>query len=393
LPEKRPIQILFLTNSLHPGGAEKFLLHHLRSLDRTQYEPVVCQMKSGGELQKSFLDLGIEVISLKQHYKLQPKALWRLWRLLRDRRIDILQTHVYYSCITGRIIGRLARVSVLVCTEQDVRLGAQANQFFKRLLNDATMSLSDANIYISEAVARSFESAKNPFLNFGRIRRVIPNGIRFEDFEDVRGGCREEMRKELGIPSQSFVIGHIGRLESQKGQKYLLEAFAQMQNECPDALLVIVGWGTLKPYLEELARRFGVEQKVIFLGQRTDVEVILPVFDLFCYPSIFEGQGIAVLEAMAAGIPVVASDVGGIPEMVRHEDTGLLFKSGSAQGILEMIQRIYQNRAFGRRLADNARSHVTQKYSIGATARAYDQVYRELLTLKNKENSSLIESC
>lgn len=372
---------MFLTNSLQPAGAETFILNHIRYLDHSRYEPIVCQMKQGGELLKSFEALGVEVVSLNEKRRLDSRALRQLYRLLRDRRIDILQTHVLYAGIVGRVVGWLARVPVIVSTEQDLRTGAQANRPFNRLLNDFTLPFADASVYITQAVANSFnQGLARQVVRNHRLERTIPNGVEIDLGDKQQTVDRVAARSKFGLTPEHFVIGNVGRLDHQKGQSYLIEAFAQVLSTLPHARLIIVGWGALEAELKAQASRLGVSREVQMLGKRTDVLQILPCFDVFAFPSIFEGQGIALLEAMLEGVPVVASRVGGIPEIITDGQTGLLVEPKSVRELNEAILRVAGDSALAGRLVKAARVFVEKQYSIESSAREYDLVYKELLS-------------
>lgn len=372
---------MFLINSLKPAGAETFLLNHLRYLDLTNYEPIVCQMREGGELLRSFEEIGVEVISLGERRRPDFRALSRLLEILRQRQVDILQTHILYAGITGRILGRIAGVPVIVSTEQDVRLGAQAAHPIKRWLNDLTMPLANANVYITQAVANSFKkSVARSIFEKGLVERLIPNGTNLGTNGFTSTDKRLKARIKLQLEEEYFVIGAVGRLETQKGHQYLIRAFAEISPLLPNARLVIIGSGTLQHQLEIMAEQLGIRERLLTLGQRTDVLKLLPGFDVFVFPSIFEGQGVAILEAMSVGVPVIASQVGGIPEMVLHEKTGLLVEPKNVAALRDAILRIRSEPELAERLSGSARRHVADEYSIEDSVKQYDLLYRQLVS-------------
>lgn len=379
---------MFLINSLTPAGAETFVLNHLRHLDLAKYEPLVCQMREGGELLESFQDLGVEVISLRERRRPDFRALRSLFHILRQRQIDILQTHILYAGIAGRVVGKIAGVPVIVSTEQDVRVGAQAGHPVKRLLNDLTLPLANANVYITQAVANSFTGSLGHRISRNRrVERLIPNGISLGSKGMNSADSRREARANLNLTEEHLVIGNVGRLENQKGHQFLIRAFARVAKALPNARLAIVGGGTLERQLRKLADEMGVSDKVLMLGKRTDVSRFLPGFDVFVFPSIFEGQGVAILEAMTAGVPVIASNVGGIPEMVLHEETGLLVSPGDIEGLTDAILRIRTDREFALRLSTAARKHVAGQYTIQGSVKKYDLLYKELFSVAAKQLS------
>jgi glycosyltransferase involved in cell wall biosynthesis len=253
-------------------------------------------------------------------------------------------------------------------------------------LGDATTWMSDACVHITHASHRTFVEGTPPWLA-GRARRVvIPNGIdaarvRAEAAAAPRAGVREELGGGL-------IVGNVARLQPAKGHRHLLGAFARVLAARPDARLGIVGWGESEAELRGLARRLGIADRVRFLGKRQDVHRLLAGFDLFAFASIHEGQGIAVLEAMAAGVPVIASAADGVPEMVRHEDTGLLVPPRDEAAMADAILRLAADPPLRARLAAAASRMVDAEYSVDAAARRYDELYEELLARRTRSRRS-----
>jgi glycosyltransferase involved in cell wall biosynthesis len=375
-----PRRIVFLTNRLSPAGAETFLLARLRLLDRTRWEPIVAALREGGELAPAFAAGGARVVTLGAARRLDPAALPRLYHLLRDERVDVLEAHVWYACVVARLVGRLAGVPVVITNEQDVRAGANTVRRDLLWIDDATTWMSSACVHITRASERSFAEG-TPRLFRGRARRVvIPNGI---DVGRVAAGAaaadRAAVRRELGAGEGDLVIGNVARLQPAKGHEHLLDAFARVRAARPDARLVVVGWGTSEAALRARAARLGVADRVAFLGKRHDVHRLLAAFDVFAFPSIHEGQGIALLEAMAAGVPIVASAADGIPEMVRDGETGLLVPPADAAALAAGILRLAGDAALAARVRDRARAVVAAEYSVEAAAARYEALYASLL--------------
>ena len=371
-------RILFLTNRLAPAGAETFLLARVARLDRSRWQPFVGALRPGGELEPRFAELGVPVLHLGSDRQLDPAGLLRLARLLRRERIDILEAHVWDACLVARLVGGLAGVKVIITNEQDVRAGANTVRRDLLWLGDATTWMSDACVHITRASHRSFVDGTPRWLE-GRTRRVvIPNGI---DAAAVRAAAadRGAARAELGVPPDALVVGNVARLQPAKGHRHLLAAWARVQAARPDAVLVIIGWGESEAALRRQAEELGLAPSVRFLGKRQDVHRLLAGLDVFAFSSIHEGQGIALLEAMAAGVPVAAFAADGVPEMVRHEDTGLLVPARDEQGLAEAVLRLAGDPDLRAKVTTAAARMVDEEYSVEAAARGYDRLYEELL--------------
>ncbi|MEZ4306917.1 MAG: glycosyltransferase [Polyangiaceae bacterium] len=213
-------------------------------------------------------------------------------------------------------VARAARVPVVITNEQEMHGGATAHRSDVVFAGDATTRLSSACVHITTPAMNSFLDEVNPLLAGNTLRRRIPNGINARHIADVVAKLdRKAKRASLGIAEDAFVVGNVGRLVEAKGQKYLLPAFAKVREKVPNARLVIVGYGVLEDELKAQAASLGLTDSVVFTGARLDVPELLGTFDVFGFSSIHEAQGIAILEAMAAGIPVVAPAIDGIPDV------------------------------------------------------------------------------
>jgi glycosyltransferase involved in cell wall biosynthesis len=203
---------------------------------------------------------------------------------------------------------------------------------------------------------------------------LIRNGI---DLSRYRPGHREA-RERFGLPTAQRWIGQIARLEEEKDQATLLRAFAVVRDRHPDARLVIVGDGSLRGALEDLARTLGVEPWVSFLGARSDVADLLPELDVFVLSSIREGLPLALLEAMACGVPVVATAIGNVPRVVRDGENGDLVAPADSRALAAAICRMLESPDRAESLGAAARAWVAAEYSLDATVRRYQELYDEL---------------
>jgi glycosyltransferase involved in cell wall biosynthesis len=197
---------------------------------------------------------------------------------------------------------------------------------------------------------------------------VVRNGIDLERFARPRGRLFD------GSP----VVGAVGRFSEEKGHRYLLEALARVRRSLPGARLVLVGYGALEGELRSRAAGLGLDGAVTFTGERDSAEV-LSSFDLFVQPSLYESQGLALLEAMAAGIPAVATSVGGVADVVRDGETGLLVPPADPDALAGAILRLAGAPDLGLRLAQGAARRVREHFSLGTMIDGYARLYRELL--------------
>jgi glycosyltransferase involved in cell wall biosynthesis len=368
------VRLLFVTNALNAGGAEQFIALHLAHIDRSRYDVSVAMLHApaGASIEDQVRKLDVPISDLREGKRPDPRVVPRLVRLLREQRVDLLQSHVAYSNVIARIAARLARVPV-VTTEQTTagNLGRRGLDKITRL----TLPLSTGAAFISEGVKASFLTGRERLLP--RHLRVIPNGI------DIGAVQRAVLDKQaacalLGVSPEPVIVGCAGRLVPVKGHTYLLRAFQKLAPQIgatlPDARLVLLGGGALEQPLREEAASLGIADRVVFAGHRPDVHRLLGAFDVFAMPSLQEGLGLAALEAAAAGIPIVASRTGGLPEIIEHEVTGLLVPPTDVDQLAASLARVLRDPAFGRQMAERGKAHV-QKFAIESAVAAYDELY------------------
>ena len=234
------------------------------------------------------------------------------------------------------------------------------------------------------------EGEKRDYMDFSvcapeRIR-TIHSGVDVGLFSAVRIDSRER-RRSLGIDSESSVVGTVGWLLPIKGAMHLLRAMDTVWRKSPDTVLVFVGKGDLEYQLKEKARKMGADKRVHFLGWRDDVHEIMPLLDVFVLPSLNEGMGRVLVEAMAAGRPIVATSVGGIPDLVRDGENGLLVKPGDIEGLAREISRLLDQKDLRNEMGERGRT-MALEFSVEKMVEKIDALYASL-TIGNGKAGSL----
>ncbi len=368
-------------------GGEAAALALVRKADKDKFYCVVVSFKDPradapppliNEAKKS--GIATEVIYLKWRFGIC--AVFRLKKLLRKYNIDILHCHGYKADTIGFLTSRLTKVR-LVSTCHGWWPNTPKLKFYD-FIDTTVLKFFDSVVAVSPQIYDNLVKRK---VNPSKLK-VIQNGIDVSQF-DMKAG-RERMRKELGIKEEDFVVGSIGRLSSEKGITYLLEAAYKIKAKKRNISFVIVGEGDMKSSLIDYAKELGISDKVIFTGYREDIDKIFPVLDVFVMPSLTEGLPLALLEAMAAGKPVVASNVGGIPTVIEHGKTGILVKSRNAAEIESAILDLINDKHYSDILADNGKKFVENKFSLTATIKKYEELYIKLL--KDSQRNILIIS-
>jgi len=368
-----PVRVLHLITELNIGGAEKVLSRLLSRLDRDRFAlAVACLYGRDGLVADEIRSLGIPVTDLGMTAKWRLDAFVRLYRLLHRQRPTILHTWMFHANVPGRVLGRLAGVPIVISSERT--MGQEGG--LRRWLNRITGPLPDRVACVSESVAEF--AAQTIGIPPAKLV-VIPNGIPLEDFQP---GDRSRARVDLGIPLRVVVAGTVGRLQPVKGTRHLLEAWSRLVSGHPDAILLLVGGGSQQAALERMSRHLGISEHVRFLGDRADVPDLLRGMDVFVLPSLWEGMPNAALEAMAVGLPVVATAVGGTPEVVVDGVTGLLIPPGDPDALAQSIAHLLCDPDLRYRMGQAGRERVVNHFSVGRMVEQTTRLYEHLLVEK-----------
>ena len=375
LPDRT--RVVILVNRLGLGGAEVFAASCAVAMDRSRFNVSVCYFAGEDTLEAPLAMAGIPTLRLDERRRFDPSALWHLFQHLRRDRVDVLQTHLYYAGIVGRAVGRAARVPAIVSTEQNNLCNYPLRA---RILNDASLGLANAVVSISEGVQQSLlEEGALARLTGRPSLEVIHNGVDVQRLDERIVRARGAMRSSLGLTTQDFVIGTIGRLDEQKGQRTLIEALPLVRMHLPAARLVIVGKGDLREELQSLAIANGVANRVTLLGERSDAVEVMTAFDLFALPSNYEGLGVVLLEAMVAEKPIVATRIRGVTDVVVDGETGMLVPPADRVLLAEAILAIAGDPERGAAMAAAGRKRVCDVFDIQRIAERYQDLYLRLL--------------
>lgn len=353
------IKILHLIPTLDKGGAERLLIDLVKTMDKERFEvEVVCLEtlgKWGFELKKA----KINASSLGKRRKGSIYIFWKLYRLLKNKRPDILHTHLFGADLYGLLAGRIAQVPNIISTEHNLNYG---ESWVRRAIKKKLLPKMDKGIAVSEAVKNYLKKEGIPVDNI----EVIHNGIDLSRFKS---------REEKG-GSNGFIIGSIGRLSEQKGYKTLVEAMEILKEE--EISCLIVGEGEERQNLEKKVNKDKIANKILFLGKHDIVPEFLVKLDAFVLPSIWEGFGLVLLEAGASKLPVIASRVDGINEIIRENINGLQFRPGDSVELAEKIKVLAHNKEMRESLANELYKDCKEKFTIQKMSKQYEDIYFKL---------------
>ena len=359
-----PLPLSFCITDLDPGGAERALVQIVTRLPRTWAPHVYCLMRRG-ELADDLEAAGVPVTCFDVRSRANVGVVWRLSRALRKQKPAILQTFLYHANLVGRFAGRLAGVPKIV---SGIRVAERRSRWRLRL-DRWTERLVDRHVCVSPAVS---EFSINSGLSREKIE-VIPNGVDFEKFATAKPADLAE----FGIARDADVILCVARLDPQKGVDVLIDAFATLAAQFPKAELLLVGDGPSRSALSEQAARSGVGPRVHFTGYRRDTPGLYRAAKVFVLPSRWEGMPNAVLEAMAAGCPVVATRVEGT-EGLRCV---WLADVNSAVELAAWIKVALSEPGLADQLASQSQAFVRDELTWERVIGLYDHLYRELAGL------------
>ena len=363
--------ILHLSSSSGPGGAETVVASVASGLNPSRYRSLVCLFRDG-RLRHHCEQLGLETHMIPINGMLDFAWLQQFHRLLRERRVSLIHAHEFGANTYGTLAGRLARVPVVATVHGR---GYYADRGHRRLAYRA-VSRAAAMVVVSEEVKRFVVERTGAS---ARRVRVVYNGIRTAG--SVPQEIQASLRADLGISDEERVVAAVGSLYAVKGHQYLLEAAPSVLGACPSTVFLVAGRGEREAALRAQARSLGIDARVRFLGFRQDIPALLAMCDVFVQPSLSEGLSIAILEAMAAARPVVATRVGGNPELVVDGETGLLVEAADAKGLASAMIRILRDPAEARRFGNNGLSRASTRFTAAAMVREYEAIYDTALRL------------
>ena len=373
-----PIRLAQVIYALCLGGSEILAWRIARSLNRTgRYVGSLCAVDHGGPLAEMLAADGIPSRAYSRTGRLDLKLIGQMARQFRADKIQLVHTHHIGQLLYGGIAGRLAGARV-VHTEHDIHsLGRPRTQRLLRVLS----GMVDVVTTVAQPVTEFLrDTVRIP----SRKLKTIPNGV---DIAAYRSAVPIS-RSVLGWRDEDVIIGCIARLEPEKGHAVLLDAFRRIHTRQPFARLLLIGDGSEREKLQSMAHQLGLNGSVRFLGVRTDIPELLATCDLTTLASAREGLPMAILEAMAAGRPVVATRVGSVSELVRDEETGLLIPPGDPEALAEALQTMIADSRKRQQFAAKAFEVVRARYSFDRTLEQYDSLYTAVLSTQNPESGA-----
>ena len=380
-PSRGPIRLTVVLDLTFVGGVEMLLLNLFRHFDPAVVRPRLVCLREAGSLADDFRAAGFEVETLDRAGRFDLRTLPRLVASLRADRTDavLVPHHHRASLALGRLAAIIAGVPVNIVAAHDMDLTSVGSRVLPRWAV-RTLGVSDALVLLTASQGEYLRSQEGVGRHVWESVRevVIPNGIVLP--EAPGPAERAQARAALGVTADDVVIGVVGRLSPQKAHHVLFEAVARcLPDVLPSLRLVVIGDGELGPRLHRSAEQLGIGHRTTFLGTRRDVSLLLPGLDMSCLSSVHEGVPIALMEAMAAGVPIVASDCGAVRNIVEDGEQGYLIPVGDVDRFADRLRLLAVDSDLRARLGKAARARAEREFDIERTARAYEDLLTELV--------------
>lgn len=354
--------------TLDQGGAEKQMALLAGHMDRARFEPHVVVLTRSGPLESELKERGVHVHFVEKKGKLDPTALLRLTKKLREIAPDIVHTWLFAANSYGRVAARRANVPVLIAAERCVD---PWKRWWHHAIDKRLLKSTDAIATNTTAISDFYNRHGIP----KELFEVIPNAILPATKSELG---KEELFQQLGIEPRRFVVGAIGRLWEQKGYKDLIWAAELLRVATEDVWLVIFGDGPDRDKLLKFRDQIGAHRSVRMMGHRENAAEYIAAFDLLWNGSLYEGQSNTILEAMMQGVPVVASDIPGNRDLVVPGETGQLFPLGNVDELTRHSYRLLHDDEKREGMGIRAREFVEQEFSLEKMLRSYAELYERL---------------
>lgn len=383
---RTPLKVMQLVLSLEIGGMEKLVYDMVKRIDKRIISPFVCCLDKPGYYGCHLYDLGEElqrngyqVYTLPRKPGIDWGVIQQLRIMIRQKKVDIVHAQQYTPYCYGVMASlynmlRLSRNSPkLIYTSHGIPYPYKRRM--KRVVVNSVFSL-----FTQEIVTISEDTKSNivKYENFPAHKiKVVYNGIDLSQFS--KKVDRVAKKQSLELTPDYKVIGIVARLDPVKNHTLLLRAFKRVLHELPETYLLIVGDGPEKKRLESLAELFGISGQALFLGARNDVPELLHIFDVSVLSSFSEGMSVTLLEAMGAGIPIVATNVGGNPEVVKDQETGYLVPNNNDQEMAAALIKLLQDEEARRKMGKAGQQRAHTIFSVDRMVNTYTNLYLKVV--------------
>ncbi|NOG82704.1 MAG: glycosyltransferase [Planctomycetes bacterium] len=364
-------RIAHVTFDMRIGGAEQVIYNLIENTNQTQYDlSVLCLEPSIGPFGRKLQENGYEVVSFNRRPGFDITLISQIHDHITKNNIDILHCHQYTPYIYGLFASFFTGANIIF-TEHG-RFYPDKRSFKRVLLNPILNIFTD---YVT-AISSATRNALIEFENFpGKKVKIVYNGI---DGSPYMAPVDKGVRESLGINQKDYILGTVARLDPIKNHKMMIKALGRVKKEYPDTHLIIVGDGPEMECLKSFTTSLGLSSNVIFTGFKEDVYNYMKIFDLFLLTSFSEGTAMTLLEAMVSGIPCIATEVGGNPEIVNDTETGFIVPNDDEQALSEKILVLLRDKALQKEMGLAGRNRFKEKFTVDKMVTPYEEMYESL---------------
>jgi glycosyltransferase involved in cell wall biosynthesis len=362
--------VLLMAYELNQGGSERQLTEIAKGLDRSRFEPHVGCLRPDGLRARELKAAGVPIVHFPVRSFVSPSALsgaWQLARYIRSHKIRLLHTYDYPLTAFAVPVARFLTSTIVLSSTRSHR----------ELIPQNYLKLVRITDHLVEAIVVNCEFLKRHLVEDENVPpsriELCYNGVDLREFRPL------DSSRPAALPPDALVIGVVCVLRPEKGLSTLIQGFAKIRNVAPRLMLAIVGSGEMREPLEAEARALGIWEDCVFAPATKEVADWLRAIDIFVLPSLSEALSNSLMEAMACGCCAVASNVGGNPEQVRNEETGLLFEPRDAIGLSDILRTLVQDEPLRRRLAAAGQRMVRERFSIQSSVERMSEIYSKLI--------------
>jgi len=368
-------KVLELIDGGFIGGGQVHVLSLSKNLDKSEFIPVIGAM-AGGEFEKAVLEEGIEFKGFFQPKILRKKFLYPIIQFCRDEKIKLLHSHGGVSGFYGRLVKKYLPGIKVIHSIHGLHYinGNIIRKFISKTIEQSLVKYTDFTIC---ETGQDFENAEKIKVLDSAKSGIVPNGINLIKFENIKRK-NPELLKELKLNEKDFIIGNISRFDVQKNQNLIIKSAARLIREYPNFKFILVGNGKLLEDSKKLASKLNLTENLIFTGEQKNLADFYSVFDLFVFPTLWEGMPYVLLEAMASGLPIICSDIPSLNEVIENGKSAVTINPASEIELSDSILKLFGDKVLSKEISLNAKN-VSKKYDEIITVRSIEKIYCEVM--------------
>ena len=374
--KEKKIHIVHILNSLGTGGMENGVVNLINNMNHEKYKNSIVTLSDIWSLKNRIIQNDVGFFEIKKKGKVDFSLSLKLLKLLKDIKPDVVHTRNWGTLLDGFLAAKMANVPIIIHGIHGKDFRNYKKEKHKRIyIQRFVFALVDRLIILSEQLRKEYVKSGELIGKDNKIT-IINNGVDLKKFES--NIAKNNKKLEIGLQKNDFVIGNVARLDPIKDHQTLIKAFSEVCESIKNSKLLLVGSGPLLPMLQNLTKLYNVREKTRFLGSRQDIPELLNIMDIYVQSSLYEGMSNTILEAMASKIPVIATDVGGTPDIIIDNETGILIPSGDANALANSIL-LLSNKDLAQKMGESGYERVKKIFSIEKMVASYENLYEKLV--------------